>query len=84
MADTFWIERLEATKLRLIEVETTLSGLNDGVQTMSLDTSQSRVSKTRFEIASMTRIRDQLLNEISVLEVRIGRGGSFYGRNFRC
>lgn len=80
MATEYWESRLAKAKAMLDQVEATLETYSDSVQSVSMDTGQTRVAKSKFELASLTKQRDSLLNEISVLEVRCGQGGTFYGR----
>lgn len=54
---------------------------NGGKQTVSVDTGQTRVSYTRSEISSIRSVRDALMNELTMLQVRTGTcSAGYYGR----
>jgi hypothetical protein len=81
----FWQNRLTTTLALIAAYDAALLALGEGgVQSYSLDDGQTRVTKTRFDIASLGRTRDRLLNELAVLEVRLGcsRGSSYAGPSF--
>ena len=77
---SYWTDRIVTVKAQIAELDAAISALSDGVQSYTLDTGASRVVKTRVDISSMSRTRDSLLNELSVLEVRVYGSGSFFGR----
>lgn len=74
--DDFWREQLAKAKVELLEVEETLSGYADSVQSSSIDTGQTRVSKSKFELASLVRRQSYLEEKISRLQLRLNGGGS--------
>ena len=80
---SFWEDRLEAAKAELIQLDETLASYANGVQSSSLDTGQTRVTKSKFEIASMVSRQKYLLSLISTLEVRTGQSSGSFGAK-RC
>lgn len=74
--DDFWREQLAKAKTELLEVEETLAGYADSVQSSSIDTGQTRVSKSKLELASLVRRQSYLEEKISRLQLRLNGGGS--------
>lgn len=69
----YWAERLETVRALIDSIDAALFALTvQGVQSYTLDTGQTRVNKTHFDIASLRTTRASLLNELAVLEVRTG------------
>lgn len=83
-SSTWWSDRLAKLRTMVDAIDDALLALStDGVQSYTLDTGQTRVTKTKFDIASLKNTRLSLLNEIATLEVRVGCSkGSTYGRTF--
>jgi len=81
MASEFWEQRLAALYLQVTAIDGALLAFaTDSVQSYTLDTGQTRVTKTRADIGSLNLQRERMLNEIAVLEVRLGKcHGSHFG-----
>lgn len=77
MDPVFLKERIEQTKMLITAYEDAALavGVNGGVQSYSLDTSQSKQTVTRADIPSLHRIIDSLYNRLAILEMRL-YGGS--------
>lgn len=73
--DDFWRAQLEKAKAELLEVEETLAAYADSVQSSSMDTGQTRVAKSKFELASVVNRQRYLEEKISRLQLRVNGGG---------
>lgn len=82
MSSEFWEQRLTALMAQVVAIDAALLSFStDAVQSYTLDTGQSRVVKTRADIGSLQLQRERMLNEIAVLEVRLGKcHGSHFAR----
>jgi hypothetical protein len=77
MADCFWCQEYERAKLEAKRLSDAIYALAvEGVQSYTLDTGQTRVTKTRFDIASLTRSRDKAINDVAVYGALCRGGGS--------
>lgn len=80
MDNAFIQDRITATKAQIIAYETAAEQLAAGtIQTYTLDTGQSRQTVTKFELATLQRVIDQLYNRCATLEARLN-GGTVTGR----
>jgi hypothetical protein len=82
---TYWLDRLATVRALIEAYDAALLALGtDGVQSYSLDTGQTRVVKTKFDISSLKNTRNSLLNELAVLEARVGcaPGVTYAGPSF--
>lgn len=70
----FWEQELERLQQMAASVGSAIIALESGaVQSYTLDTGQTRVTKTMQDLSSLRLLRQSLLNEISVLEIRLGK-----------
>lgn len=79
----FWLERLEKTKTLLEAIDDALLqfATSGAALSVSIDTGQTRTSYTKADLTKLEGMRDRLLNEVSVLEIRTGqRRAGLYAR----
>lgn len=78
----FLQNRITAAKALVIAYEQAVDALSaaGGVQSYTLDTTQSRQTVTRADIPALNGMIDTLLNRVATLEARLGgsRAGSVY------
>lgn len=68
----FLKQRLEATEAQIVEIEDAISAVvGGGVQSYSLNTSQTQQSVTRANLKSWQDVLDQLYNRRATLRARI-------------
>ncbi len=76
MDRTYLTERIAVTKTTIEAYEDAITalGVNGGVQSYTLDTSQSRQTVTRADIPSLNRMLDSLYNRLATMEARLSGG----------
>ena len=82
MDPTFIAERIKATKATIIAYENAVLALGDagGIQSYTLDTTQSRQTVTRADLPRLNAMIDSLYNRCATLEARLGCCGSTHAR----
>ena len=75
MSCSFIQGRIDATKLQIIAYEDAALALGSGVQSYTLDTSQSQQTVTKLNLTSIQTKIDSLYNRCAMLEARM-HGGS--------
>lgn len=77
MDRTFLEARITATKALIEAWEDALTffAANNGIQTYTIDTGQSRQVVTRSDIGTINRIIDSLMNRLATLEARLNGTG---------
>lgn len=80
MNRAFIAERIKATKATIIAYENAVLALGEagGIQSYTLDTTQSRQTVTRADIPRLQTMIGSLYNQLVTLEARLGCGGSTY------
>lgn len=80
----FWQNRLTAAKALALAYENAIEALSaaGGVQSYTLDTTQSRQTVTRADIPALNSMLDSIYNRVATLEarLRVCGGGSVYAR----
>lgn len=72
MDQSFWLDQLTAAKAMVVAYNAAILALATGnILSYTLDTSQSRQTVTRNDLASLRATRDALLNEVATLEARL-------------
>ncbi len=82
MNATFIQGRIDATEALIIAYEAAVLALsaNNGVQSYTLDTGQDRQTVTRYDLPSLNRMLDTLMNRCATLEARLNGSNSLQGR----
>lgn len=83
MGVSYWCERLIKTKALISAIDDALLqfATSGGATSVSIDTGQTRTSYTKADTTKLASMRDHLLNEISVLEIKCGcRRGAHVAR----
>lgn len=66
--------RIDATKLQIVAYEDAALALAAGVQSYTLDTSQSRQTVTKLDLGDIQKTIDSLYNRCVTLEARLNGG----------
>lgn len=71
----FWQDQIDAVKALITAYNDAILALTvGGVQSYTLDTSQSRQTVTKFDLKDMNEALDGLLNRLATLEARVCGG----------
>ncbi len=78
----FLQERITATQALIIAYEDAVTALGTagGIQSYTLDTSQSRQTVTRADLPTLNRMLDSLYNRCATLEARLTGGATVQAR----
>lgn len=72
MKHSWWVERLEAARARVIEYEEAILQISSGaVQSYSLNTGQTTQTVTKFDLDRLQATLTGLLNQVATLEARV-------------
>lgn len=72
MSHTWWVERLDAARARVIVYEEAILQLSTGaVQSYTLNTGQTTQTVTKFDLDRLQATLTGLLNQVATLEARV-------------
>jgi hypothetical protein len=75
MDKAFLQTRIDKTKLLIIAYEDAALALLGGVESYSLDTSQSKQTVTQIDALKINQMIDSLYNRLATLQARLNGGG---------
>ena len=76
----FLLTRLTRVRALIVAYEDAIEALiGDGVQSYTLNTSQSTQTVTKFDLTNLNKALDGLYNRCAALEARLGMGNTTLG-----